>query len=83
MKITTRLLIAFLMVSVAPLGLIGYAALQGMQNLSALAIAESSMALNELGEDIIRQRTACRTVRSAGDRQNLPPTCTGRSSAPE
>lgn len=59
MNIKTRLLIALLVISVLPLGLVGYAALQGMGRLSTLAIDESTTALTHLGEDIIHQRAVC------------------------
>ena len=59
MKITTRLIISLLLVSIIPLGLTGYAALQGMQRLSDLAVNESTQMLTQLGETIIHQRAEC------------------------
>ena len=42
MKITIRLILSFLLVSVIPLGLMGYLLLEAMDNMRSLAIDEST-----------------------------------------
>ncbi len=56
MKITTRLLLAFLAVSVLPLALMAYADALRMQRIRDLAIDESSAALRAQGEAAIQQK---------------------------
>ncbi len=56
MKITTRLLLSFLAVSVLPAALVGVAGVQAMRRSSALAVDESTAGLRALGETAIRQQ---------------------------
>jgi len=56
MKISTRLIISFLLVALLPLGIIGYAGLQAMNQIGSLSIDESTAALKHLGEETIRQK---------------------------
>ena len=56
MKITTRLILSFLLVSVAPLALMGYLGLQAMDGMRAVAVGESTKALRDLGEASIQQK---------------------------
>jgi CHASE3 domain sensor protein len=44
MKITTRLLLSFLIVSIIPLGLMGYIELQAMRDIRSMATSESTAA---------------------------------------
>jgi signal transduction histidine kinase len=56
MKITHRLMLAFLLISVLPLAISGYAGLQGMGRVSSTAVGESDAALRRLGEEAIYQQ---------------------------
>ena len=56
MKITIRLILSFLLVSVIPLGLMGYLLLEAMDNMRSLAIDESTAALQQSGEKAIEQK---------------------------
>jgi HAMP domain-containing protein len=56
MKITPRLILSFLLVSVLPLAVIGYAGLRAMSYISSLAADESTAALTQLGEASIQQK---------------------------
>ena len=56
MKISTRLILSFLLVSLLPLAAVGYAGLQAMQQVGNLAIEESTAALKHLGEEAIHQK---------------------------
>lgn len=56
MKISTRLILSFLLVSLLPLAAVGYAGLQAMEHIGDLSIEESSAALRHLGEESIRQK---------------------------
>ncbi|HOT90022.1 MAG TPA: HAMP domain-containing protein [Anaerolineae bacterium] len=56
MKISTRLILSFLLVSLLPLAAIGYAGLRAMERIRSLAIEESTAALKHLGEEAIRQK---------------------------
>ncbi|MBN2547784.1 MAG: HAMP domain-containing protein [Anaerolineales bacterium] len=56
MKITTRLILSFLLVSILPLGLMGYLELQAMDRFRSLAIEQSVAALQHLGEQAIHQK---------------------------
>ena len=56
MKITARLILSFLLVSVLPLALLGYLMLQSMESIRALAVEESGQALRQLGEGSIHQK---------------------------
>ena len=55
MKITTRLILCFLAVSILPLAAVSYAAVQAMERVCSLAVGESTDALRRLGEDSIGQ----------------------------
>lgn len=56
MKITTRLLISFLLAAVIPLALMGYLGLRAMDSIRSLAVQESTQALRGLGEAAIHQK---------------------------
>ena len=56
MKITTRLILSFLLVSVIPLALLGYLGLRAMDSMRSLAVDKSTQALRELGEAAIHQK---------------------------
>lgn len=56
MKITTRVLLSFLAVSILPVALVGYLGLQVVQRNSALALDESTAAMKALGEAAIHQQ---------------------------
>jgi len=56
MKISTRLILSFLLVSLLPLAAVGYAGLQAMKQIGNLSIEESTTALKHLGEETIRQK---------------------------
>ncbi len=56
MKISTRLILSFLLMSLLPLATVGYAGLQAMENIGNLSIEESTAALKHLGEETIRQK---------------------------
>ncbi|MBU0494274.1 MAG: HAMP domain-containing protein [Chloroflexi bacterium] len=56
MKISTRLILSFLLVSLLPLAAVGYVGLQAMEHVGNLAIEESTAALKHLGEETIRQK---------------------------
>ncbi|MBN1146266.1 MAG: hypothetical protein JXA78_03345, partial [Anaerolineales bacterium] len=56
MKITTRLILSFLLVSVLPLALLGYLGLRAMDSMRSLAVSKSTQALRELGEAAIHQK---------------------------
>lgn len=56
MKITTRLILSFLAVSILPLSLLGYVEMQALDRISSLALDESTEALKRLGETAIRQK---------------------------
>jgi nitrogen fixation/metabolism regulation signal transduction histidine kinase len=56
MKISTRLILSFLLVSMLPLAVVSYAGLQAMEHIGNLAIEESTAALKHLGEAAIRQK---------------------------
>jgi len=56
MKITARLILSFLLVSVIPLALLGYLGLRAMDSMRSLAVGKSTQALRELGEAAIRQK---------------------------
>ena len=55
-KITTRLILSFLAVSILPLTAVSYAGLQAMDQVSSTAIGESTKALKRLGEEAIYQK---------------------------
>lgn len=55
-RITTRLILSFLIVSVLPLAVISFTGLRAMNRVGSLAVEESSDALRELGEASIRQK---------------------------
>lgn len=56
MKIRTRLFLAFLILTVLPLAVIGFYDLQAIERVSQLTIAESSAHMKVLGETSIRQK---------------------------
>jgi len=56
LKITTRLLISFLLAAVIPLALMGYMGLRAMDSIRSLAVQESTLALQKLGEAAIHQK---------------------------
>jgi HAMP domain-containing protein len=57
MKITTRLVLSFLLAAVAPLALMGSIGLLAMSRVSQTAIDESAQALRQLGEAAIQQKS--------------------------
>ena len=56
MKITTRLVLSFLTVSILPLVALSVASLEATERVGDLALQQSTAALNRLGEMAIRQR---------------------------
>ncbi len=56
MKITTRLILSFLAVSILPLAAVSMVGLQAMNRASSLAIAESTDAMRQMGEEVIYQK---------------------------
>ena len=56
MKLSTRLILTFLVVSLLPLAVMGYVGLQTMNRANTLALDESTETLKRLGEDSIRQK---------------------------
>jgi hypothetical protein len=56
MKITTRLILAFLAVSILPLAMVSYIGWQALNRVSSLALDESTEALKRLGETSIHQK---------------------------
>ncbi len=56
MKITTRLILSFLAVSILPVAAIGTIGLLAMDRVGSLALQESTVALRGLGEEMIHQR---------------------------
>lgn len=57
-KITTRLILSFLAVSILPLTAVSYAGLQAMDQVGSTAIGESTEALKQLGEEAIYQKAS-------------------------
>jgi methyl-accepting chemotaxis protein len=55
-RITARLVLSFLLVSILPLTVVCYAGLQAMARVSSLAMDESTQALKRMGEETIRQK---------------------------
>jgi len=56
MNITTRLFLSFILIAVLPLASIGFMGLAQMQTMSRQTVQESTAALQQLGEDAIRQK---------------------------
>lgn len=56
MKITTRLVLSFLAISILPLVALSIVGLEATERVSNLALEQSTAALNRLGETAIRQR---------------------------
>ena len=56
MKITARLILSFLLVSVIPLALLGFLGLRAMDSMRSLAVGKSTQALREQGEAAIQQK---------------------------
>lgn len=56
MRITTRLILSFLLVSLIPVALVGWAGVKAMEQASTLAIDRSTAALKEAGEASIYQK---------------------------
>jgi len=56
MRITTRLILSFLLASILPLAVVGYAGLRAMDRVVSLTLEESVSALKRLGENAIHQQ---------------------------
>ena len=56
MRVTTRLILSFLLVSILPLIVVSYAGLQAMAGVGSLAVGESTQALKRMGEEAIYQK---------------------------
>ena len=56
MNIRTRLFLAFFLLTVFPLAVVGYVGLNATQRVSELTVAESEQHMKELGETSIRQK---------------------------